>query len=300
VEQPAGCCHGRSQKSGRVKKIIDIKKLLNEPLAHFFVIGLLLFVLFGLVNNDSGRSAEEIVVGQGRISGLVANFDKTWQRPPTAEELQNMIDTWVREEILYREGIAIGFDLDDPVIRRRVAQKMTFIADGMVPDAPGDEELEDWLAANVSDYEIPAVYTLQQVYIDPQRHSDDLDVVANSIQGSLDDGADAILLGDSTLLPAEITSSSSAELARVFGAEFVSALAEMPVGGWQWPVRSGYGLHFVKIDEHIAAREPVLDEVRAAVVRDVLSDKSQKISEAFYAALRESYTVRIESVEQDD
>jgi hypothetical protein len=279
---------------------LKIRNLLSEPLAHFFVLGLALFVLYAVVNDDSGRSAEEIVVDQGRLSGLVANFEKTWQRPPTADELQNMIDTWVREEILYREGIAIGFDLDDPVIRRRVAQKMTFVADGMVPNSPSDEELEVWLAANVSDYEIPAVYTLQQVYIDPQRHSDDLDVFAKSIQASLDNGADAKSLGDSTLLPAEMTSSSSVELARVFGAEFVSALTEMSVGDWQGPVRSGYGLHFVRIDEHIAAREPVLDEVRAAVVRDVLSDKSQKISEAFYAALSERYTVRIESVEQDD
>jgi hypothetical protein len=279
---------------------LKIRKLLSEPLAHFFVLGLALFVLYAVVNDDSGRSAEEIVIDQGRLSGLVANFEKTWQRPPTADELQNMIDSWVREEILYREGIAIGFDLDDPVIRRRVAQKMTFVADGMVPNSPSDEELEVWLAANVSDYEIPAVYTLQQVYIDPQRHSDDLDVFAASIQASLDNSAEAKSLGDSTLLPAEMTSSSSVELARVFGAEFVSALTEMSVGDWQGPVRSGYGLHFVRIDEHIAAREPVLDEVRAAVVRDVLSDKSQKISEAFYAALSERYTVRIESVEQDD
>jgi parvulin-like peptidyl-prolyl isomerase len=108
------------------------------------------------------------------------------------------------------------------------------------------------------------------------------------------------LLGDSTLLPAEIRSSSSFELARIFGAEFVSALTETSVGGWQGPLRSGYGLHLVRIDEHIAAREPVLDEVRAAIVRDVLSDRSQKIGEAFYAALRERYTVRIESVEQND
>ena len=93
---------------------MNIARLRNEPLAHFFVIGLLLFVLYGLVNNDSSRSADEIVVNQIRISGLIANFEKTWQRPPTDDEVQNLIDSWVREEVLYREGIAIGFDLDDP------------------------------------------------------------------------------------------------------------------------------------------------------------------------------------------
>jgi hypothetical protein len=279
---------------------MTVKKILHEPLAHFFVIGLLLFVLYGLVNDDSGRSAEEIVISQARLAGLNANFEKTWQRPPTEGERQSLIDAWVREEILYREGIAIGFDQDDPVIRRRVAQKMSFVADGMVPLAPDDAELEAWLAANVSDYQIAAVYTLQQVYIDPQRHTDDFDAFVNSIKESLDDGADAKSLGDSTLLPAQISSSSSVELTRIFGTEFVSALAELSVGGWQRPIRSGYGLHFVKIDAYVAAREPQLEEVRSAVERDVLSDKSEKIGEAFYTALRERYTVRIESSEQDD
>ena len=279
---------------------MKIRRLYNEPLLHFFVLGLLLFALYAVVNDDPGRSAQEIVISQGRISGLVANFEKTWQRPPTDEESQNLLDSWVREEILYREGIAIGFDLDDPVIRRRVAQKMSFVADGVVPQSPDDAELEAWLAANVSDYQIPAIYTLQQVYIDPQRHTDDWNGFVASIQASLDDGADAKLLGDSTLLPAEITSSSSVELTRVFGTEFVSAVTEMSVGDWQGPVKSGYGLHFVKIDERVEARRPDLEDVRAAVQRDLLSDTSQKINEAFYAALRERYTVRIESIEQDD
>ena len=279
---------------------MTVKKYLHEPLAHFFVLGLLLFALYAVVNDDSGRSAEEIVISQARLAGLNANFEKTWQRPPTEDERQSLIDAWVREEILYREGMAIGFDLDDPVIRRRVAQKMSFVADGMVPDAPDDVELEAWLTANVSDYQIAAIYTLQQVYIDPQRHTDDFDVFANSIKEDLLDGADAKSLGDSTLLPAEISSSSSVELNRVFGSAFVIALAELSVGDWQGPIRSGYGLHFVKIDGYVAARKPQLEEVRSAVARDLLNDKSQNISEAFYTALRERYTVHIESPAQDD
>ena len=279
---------------------MNTKKFLNEPLAHFFVLGLLLFVLYAVVNNDSGRSAEEIVIDQARMSGLIVNFEKTWQRPPTVAEKQSLIDAWVREEVLYREGIAIGFDIGDPVIRRRVAQKMSFVADGVVPNSPEEAELETWLAANAEDYMVPAFFTLQQVYIDPQRHADDLDAFVNSIRTSLDAGADARSLGDSTLLPAELMSSSSVELTRVFGTDFAVALAETSVGDWQGPIRSGYGLHFVKIDEHIAAREPQLEEVRAAVERDFLSEQSEEINEAFYAALLERYTVRIESVQQDD
>lgn len=279
---------------------MNIGKLLREPLSHFFVLGLILFALYGIVNDESGRSAEEVVVDRARVSGLVSGFEKTWQRPPTADERESLIDAWVREEILYREGVAIGFDLDDPVIRRRVAQKMSFVADGIVPEAPDDAELEAWLAANISDYQIPAIYSLQQVYIDPQRHSDDLEDFVSSIAASLAKGADPRSLGDSTLLLAAVSSSSSVELARAFGTEFVSALAEVTVGDWQGPIKSGYGLHLVKITEYIPARSPDLEDVRAAVERDLLSDQSKKIGETFYAALRERYTVRVESTEQDD
>lgn len=277
---------------------MSIKKLLSEPLAHFFVLGLLLFFLYAVVNDDSNRTTEEIVIDPVRVSGLVANFEKTWQRAPSAQEQQSLIDTWVREEILYREGVAIGFDLDDPVIRRRVAQKMSFVADGMVPETPQDAALESWLAASIEDYMVPAVFTLRQIYIDPQRHAEDLDIFLSNIRSSLDAGAETDSLGDSTLLPAEMRSSSSVELARVFGTDFVASLTEVSVGEWQGPVRSGYGLHFVNIEEHTAAREPQLEEVRAAVVRDFLSDQSQKIEEAFYTALRERYTVRIEAETQ--
>ena len=277
-----------------------MKRVLSEPLLHFFVLGVLLFVLYAAVNDDAGRSADEILVDQIRVTGLVSSFEKTWQRSPTAEEKQALIDAYVREEILYREGVAIGFDLNDPVIRRRVAQKMTFVADGVVPDTPDDAELQAWLAANADTYQVPAIYSLQQVYIDPQRHAADLEDYVFSVQTSLAENSDISMLGDSTLLPTEIDSTSTIELARVFGEVFVSALPKLSGGDWQGPLRSGYGLHFVKIEEFTAARAPDLGEVRAAVERDVLSDKSEKIGEAFYTALRDNYTIRIETAEQDD
>jgi hypothetical protein len=271
--------------------------LLREPLLHFFVLGLLLFVLYGLVNDESGRSAEEIVVDQTRVAGMVATFEKTWRRPPTESELQGLIDAWVREEILYREGVAVGFDLNDPIIRRRVAQKMSFIADGMVPQTPTDEELDAWLRENIDDYQIPARYTFRQVYIDPQRHPDDLDAVMKDTEDALLEGVDPVSLGDASLLIDTVSDAAADDVIRVFGTEFADALREVTVGSWQGPIRSGYGLHFVLLGAFEPSRDPMLDDVRAAVERDLLSDKSREINEAFYEALRERYTVRIEQSE---
>ncbi len=276
------------------------KKLLAEPLLHFAVLGLALFVLYGFLNNDSDYVADEIVIDQQRQSMLTVEFQKVWQRPPTDEEYQSLIDARIREEVLYREGLALGYDRNDPVIRRRVAQKMSFVADGMAPENPDDSELEAWLQANIDDYQIPAEYTLQQVYIDPQRHSDDLDAVLGSMHARLSGGDASETEGDFTSLPGEITSESSLDIGRVFGTEFVSALADLAIGNWQGPIKSGYGLHFVMISEYIPARDPQLEEVRSALQRDLSNDQSKKINQAFYAALRERYTIRIEPREIDD
>ncbi len=270
------------------------KKLLSEPLLHFTVLGLALFVLYAWVNNVSDYAADEIVIDQARLSMLAADFEKTWQRAPSAEEAQGLIDGWIREEILYREGVAMGFDRDDPVIRRRVAQKTAFVADGMVPDTPVEADLEAWLRNNIDGYEIPSKYSLRQVYIDPQRHPDDLDSVLGRLQASLNGNDASKFSGDSTMLPGEITSTSSTEIERVFGTDFVDALAELSVGGWHGPIASGFGLHFVQVREHIPARQPDLEEVRSALERDVLNHKSQQINDAFYSALRKRYTVRFD------
>lgn len=267
----------------------------REPLLHFFVLGLVLFLLYELVADPDGPAPDEIVVDQARLQSLVANFEKTWRRGPTDDELQNLVDAWVREEILYREGVAVGFDLNDPVIRRRVAQKMSFIADGMVPENPTDAELQDWLTNNIAEYEIPATYTLRQVYIDPQRHADDLDTVLDETLAALQGGADPASQGDSTLLLSEVSSASSHDVARIFGSVFVASLADIAVGEWVGPVQSGYGLHYVKVSEYTPPRKPELPDVRAAVLRDLLNDKAERINESFYESLRGRYTVRIEA-----
>ncbi len=276
------------------------KRLLSEPLLHFAILGLALFVFYGFLNSDSDYAADEIVIDLQRQSVLKAEFKKVWQRSPTDEEFKNLIDSWIREEILYREGVALGFDRNDPVIRRRVAQKMSFVADGMVPEAPDDSALEAWLQANIDDYQIPTEYSLRQVYIDPQRHTDDLDAALRKMLALLSSNDASKANGDLTSLPDKFESASSVEIGRVFGTAFVSGLEQISVGSWQGPIRSGYGLHFVNISEYIPARDPQLEEVRSALERDLLNDQSKKIDEAFYAALREPYSIRIESGEFDD
>lgn len=282
---------------------MTIKKIYREPLLHFFVLGALLFALFAGLNQNQGNTPDEIVISDARVANLTATFSKTWQRPPTEQELQGLIDAWIREEVLYREGLAIGFDRDDPIVRRRIAQKMSFVADGMVPDMPDDDELRQWLQDNSEQYEIPPAYTFNQVYFDPQRHADDLDQVLQNARMNLESNDSAGMasheIGDATLLPGYLELAPATEIARTYGSDFADALSGLEPGTWHGPVRSGYGLHFVKIEEVLPGGVPAMEDVRGALERDVLSARSQEINEAFYQSLRERYEIRRETAAKD-
>lgn len=273
-------------------------KFLREPLFHFFVIGAFLFLAYDWLNRDSGRAVDEIVIGQAQLANIAETFRKTWRRAPTEQEMQGLIESLVREEILYREGVAIGFDQGDPIIRRRVAQKMSFVADGLVPDTPTEEELQVWLNEHPDDYRIPARTSFRQVYVNPERHGDQLESYLAELGVALKDAGNTNLPGDSSMLPETLSNASPQDIERLFGSEFAAAIATLDGIGWHGPVRSGYGLHFVEVSEQIPGRSPELAEVRDPVQRDLLNKRTEEIGDAFYQALRESYTVRIEPTAQ--
>lgn len=285
---------------------MTLKKLFAEPLLHFFLIGALLFVIYGWLNTEEAGGQEEIVITAPMLDQMEETFLRTWQRPPTAQELEALIDGRVREEILYRQGMAIGFDQDDPVIRRRVAQKMTFVADGIVPEKPTDEALAAWLEANAEQYGLPPRFTFEQVYINPGKHTANLDAHLAEVFAALSDGTDPDAvdttesIGDSIMLPGEVASAAPRDIERTFGLEFAAAVAQLEVGSWQGPVVSGYGLHFVRLQEVVPGRLAQLDDVRAEVERDFLDDQASQISESFVDALRERYTVRIAQRDSDN
>ena len=112
-----------------------MRSLLREPLLHFLVIGAALFGLYGLVGKKEAEPAK-IVVSAERVANLADRFARTWRRPPTQEELDGLVEDDIRDEVLYREGRAAGLDRDDAVIRRRVRQKMEFLAEDMAASAP--------------------------------------------------------------------------------------------------------------------------------------------------------------------
>jgi hypothetical protein len=119
-----------------------MKKILCEPLLHFLLLGTAIFVAYSLVSKRTAEEPGKIVISQGQIASIVVGFTRTWQRPPTSEELEGLVRDRVREEVYCHEALALGLDKDDIIIRRRLRQKMEFVTDDVVAQAqPTDDEL---------------------------------------------------------------------------------------------------------------------------------------------------------------
>lgn len=274
---------------------MSLHRLLREPLLHFLLLGALLFALYGALHPGALAAPDEIVVDRSRIESLSAQFQRAWQRPPTADELKGLVDTWVREEVFYREGMAQHLDRDDPVVRRRVVQKVTAMAEAQTSAEASPTEMQAWLDAHPDDYRLEPTYTLHQVYFDPARHGKRLDAAVAVARSALVSGARGAP-GDATMLPDALESVSSTEVARIFGNDFAAAIANLPVGEWQGPISSEFGVHLVEIQARQPGRMPALGDVRTAVLRDLLRARTDSSGEAYYQALRQRYAVRFDAV----
>ena len=272
---------------------VAIRGLAREPLLHFFLLGVALFALYAGLHRNLPAAPNEIFVSRAQVSSLQAQFERVWQRPATAAELQHLVDNWVREEVFYREGLAMGLDRDDPVVRRRVGQKIQFIAESVAPAPPTMAELQAWLDAHPTAYALESRFSFRQVYLDPQRRGAHLERDIARARHALAGGADDA--GDATLLPAVMQDAARSDIEREFGTEFAAALNDLPLGGWQGPLRSTFGLHLVQLEDKHPAQTPPLEQVRAAVERDLVEARARQASEAVYDRLRANYRVRLEA-----
>jgi hypothetical protein len=273
-----------------VKRILSLSR---EPLIHFLLLGFALFLYYDLASDDAGAPPKRIDVERGQVQQLVANFERTWSRPPTAEELDAMVEGHVREEVFYREALAMGLDRDDPMVRRRMRMKLEFMLEDLTPQDVSDTVLEDFVRQNADDFRRQTQVSFRQVYLDPDRRPD-LPADAARLLAALNDGANADEIGDPTLVPRTYQRARQDEIERDLGQEFAREVVALPNGAWRGPVYSPFGAHLLKIDERIEARLPPLVEIRDEVLRDYLSQQRQRQKDLAYERLREGYEVTVE------
>jgi len=278
-----------------------MKRLPKEPLVHFIVLGALIFAGYGLLNRGGESAPGRIVVTQGQLASMRVGFTRTWQRPPNSEELEGLIRDRVREEVYYREALALGLDKDDIIIRRRLRQKMEFVTDDVVARAqPTDDELSAYLQAHPDLFRVEQQFTFRQVYLNPEKHGENLARDAAQLLSQLNQAsstADISALGDSLMLDHKFDALPAGEVAKLFGEKFATTLGGLSPGQWQGPVESGYGVHLVFVSERSEGRVPALGEIREAVQREWTNAMRLVANEKFYGELLKRYTVTIERPE---
>ena len=277
-----------------------IKRILKEPLLHFFLLGAGIFLLSAYFDDSDELAADEIVVTTGQLERLVESWKKTRMRPPTQAELEGLVDDYLREEIYYREALAMGLDSDDMIIRRRMRQKMEFISQDLSSLAePTDEELQKYLQDNANAYMIEPVLSLRQVFLSRDRRGETIQDDARKILDTLqrEPATDIGQLGDPLLLPQVIDELSARDISDMFGRDFTAQLLTLAPGNWLGPVESGYGLHLVLIETIVEARMPELAEVRSRVATDWRDEKRRSINDELYYGLKERYTIVVERPE---
>ena len=271
-------------------------RLLQEPLLHFLVLGAVLFGLFNLVGKkEAGSEQEQIIVSAARIENLADGFVRTWQRPPTAEELRGLIDDYIRDEVFYREGRTLGLDRDDVIIRRRLRQKLEFFAEDMGVSEPSDEQLAAYLASNAERFNSEDRLTFRHVYLSAKR-GDELERDVQSVAAELAKNAeiDAAALGDHFLLGDEFRNRPRSDVVRTFGGRFADQLFNVEQDRWLGPITSNYGLHFVRVSERAQGGVLPLDAVRPAVRRELMHALRLEVEANLYRTLRARYRIVME------
>ena len=270
-----------------------ISRLAREPLVHFVLIGAAVFAAFALFSDgDEAETRDRIVVTEGRVRQLAQIFAKTWQRPPTPQELRGLLDAFVKEEVYYREAVKLGLDRDDTLIRRRMQQKMEFLSEpGEEALAADDVALQDYLDSHKDTYRVDPKLAFEQVFIKVKASEEDAAGRAAEALQALKAGGDPAVFGDATLLPKNIPLSPLRAIERDFGEAFSKGLEAAPLGDWTGPVRSPFGLHLVRVSKREDGYDPKLDEVQAAVLRDWRNLKRQEYEAQAYDKLRAKYEV---------
>ena len=266
-----------------------MKKLLREPLVHFLLIGAVLFAVYAYTERGRGgvESSKQIQLTLDDLAQLAVVFQAQWRREPTTEEFSRLVDTRVQEEVLYREGLAMGLDKDDTIVKRRMAQKMQFLAEDVAAARePTKAELADWYEKNRDKFQQPPRVSFRHLYFSPDRRGarvrDDAESALAKLAGQPEDSKLAASLADPFMFQEYYRERAPEFLGKEFGPRFALAIPKLSPGSWQGPVESGYGWHLVFIDTLVPGRIPPFEEIEADVKSAWLAEQKTASWEKAY------------------
>jgi peptidyl-prolyl cis-trans isomerase C len=276
-----------------------MQRFLHEPLIHFLLIGALLFGIYGFT--QAGRtgpspSSKDIHLSFDELAQLALLFQSQWRREPTWEEFNRLVENKVQMEILHREALAMGLDKDDEIIKRRMAQKMQFLAEDVAAmREPATDELKAWYEKNSELFAMPSRFSFRHLYFSPDRRGarakDDTAMALAKLASQPQDTELAATLADPFMFQGYYRDRVPEQLAKEFGPQFAQAITKLSQGSWQGPIESGLGWHLVFVDTVIPGRVPPFEEVEPDVRTAWLGEQKVLAWEKAYQDMRGQYRV---------
>ncbi|WP_420415373.1 peptidyl-prolyl cis-trans isomerase [Roseibium sp.] len=265
------------------------KKIINQPLFHFLLIGIAIFAFYSAVRDKNPElPVATIVVSEKDLERLSLGFQSVWRRAPNETELKQLVDAHIKEEVLVREALALSLDQNDTVIRRRLRQKINFLTRSAAAGlTPSDQELKAYFEINAEKYQTEPSSSFEQVYLGETASQDDV----TRAQAALGEGADPLSVGKAIMLPKRLPLTTGALVDRTFGQGFFDRIGTLQSGSWKGPVQSGYGMHLVRVTKYEAADLPDLETIREQLVQDWREDQFIAFAEAQYQRLLAQYTI---------
>ena len=258
---------------------------MKDPLIAFLGLGAALFAAAILLEGDASDTV--INVDDAEMNRLTQQWNAQMGRSPTAEELEGLIESFIQEEIYFREALRLSLDQGDIIVRRRLVQKLNFLTEDIAASqAPTDAELRAFHDANAERYRLPARYSFRHRYFSTDRRAD---AKADAEAALLNPEAK----GDPFMLQRAYAERSERAIGDLFGRAFAKALAQLsPSPDWQGPLRSAYGWHLVQLEQALPEAQPPFGEVAGRVATDWAAERREQANAAYYEALRSRYEVR--------
>ncbi|MEI5680727.1 peptidyl-prolyl cis-trans isomerase [Mesorhizobium sp. CCNWLW179-1] len=272
-----------------------LKGLVREPLVHFVLIGAVLFYVGGQRASEGGLERNEIVITEGDIDQMLVSWQVQGLPRPSAAAIRGMVEAKVREEVLYREAIEMGLDRDDIIVKRRLAQKMDFLAEDLSAlQEPTTKELREWFEFRRADFAQPPRISFRHVYYSFDTHGENARAAAaQEVAASAGPAS-----GDRFMFQNSYAERTEAELLTVFGPAFARAVFGLEPGHWAGPLESGYGWHAVFVESKTPTSVPVFEEVEEDVKAAYMNARRTEFREEAYRMMRQKYDIVLPKFEE--
>ncbi|MEO8751372.1 MAG: peptidylprolyl isomerase [Casimicrobiaceae bacterium] len=276
-----------------------LRRWLHEPLLHFVIGGALMFAAYGWLNRDlPTASAHQIVLTQDDLLQMRLAWRAQGRAEPTSKQLQTMIETKVREEVLSREALSMGLGNDDVIIKRRLGQKMDFLAEDLSAlREPTREELQAWLRAHPQDFTLPPRASFHHLYFSFDKHQDRdrawkaAAAALTRIDARPANAVELGAIGDAFMFQDNYAERTPDQTASVFGGPFTLALFKLKPGAWSGPIESAFGWHLVYVDALTPGRLPEFEEIDTEVKAAWTSNQREQLKRDAYDVMRAKYQV---------